>query len=74
MEETSSIVRTAIRDDFKVQGTMKVGTYLYLSEEAFTGEFSTKSDVYACGVILFELWRPNPNPNPQPDPTPNPVA
>jgi serine/threonine protein kinase len=39
-------------------GTGNIGTYLYLSLEAMShGEFSPKSDVYACGLILFELWR-----------------
>jgi serine/threonine protein kinase len=37
--------------------TTGVGTYYYLSPEARNqGQYDERTDIYACGVILFEMW------------------
>lgn len=46
----------AIEEKQKVfKDWINIGTYNYMSPEAFTGIYSSKCDAWACGVIMFTL-------------------
>lgn len=44
-------------DDFEIEASRQVGTPYYLAPELFSeeGKYSPKSDIWAVGVILYEL-------------------
>jgi serine/threonine protein kinase len=43
-------------DSEKSERTNNVGTYFYAAPEVKNGRYDAKADIYACGVILFELF------------------
>ena len=48
---------TALDQDFEIEQTSQVGTPFYLAPELFDreGAYSPKSDMWAVGIILYEL-------------------
>merc|ERR1712098_873222 len=44
-------------DEAEGQMTLKVGTLVYMApEQQFTTTYSSKADMYALGIVLFEMF------------------
>jgi eukaryotic-like serine/threonine-protein kinase len=51
-----AVERISVSEHQSETGTYTfVGTPLYMAPEQFTGRATTASDIYACGVVLFEM-------------------
>jgi NIMA (never in mitosis gene a)-related kinase len=56
-EELSIRLANSTVENFEIEATRQVGTPYYLAPELFSpeGKYSPKSDIWAVGVILYEL-------------------